>query len=70
MFLNSISKITNLSYADVLNKLIIDKDKDKFGQDKDHTVSSVLSGAKENDNLTPSGQKFAYIINMLMPDHI
>ena len=70
MFLNNISKITNLSYSDVLNKLIVDKDKNQFGTDKDQTVSSVLSSAKEKDNLTPSGQKFAYIINMIMPDHI
>jgi len=70
MFLNNISKMMNLSYADVLNNMLIDTTKDKFGVNKDDTVSKVLSSAKKNNNLTPSGSKLAYVINMISPDHI
>lgn len=67
--MDNISKLTNLKYSDILNKLLIDNKVDRFGN-KNETVSSVLERNKENNNLTVPGGYFVKIINTIMPNHI
>ena len=66
---NKISKIYNYTYADLLNNILIDNKRDRFGN-KGDTVSKVLQKNKDNDNLKPEGIYLSKIINFVMPNHI